>query len=153
MTESQKQFIEWLNAKDPMILRLAKKRYDIKLQRAGVNGLAGLGEDAPAKKPSFWETLAETAKSVLPSLVTMPLQKKILDIQIKRADQGLPPLDAAQYVAPIKIQADVSPETEKALTRVAQESTKTGVSEIAKRVAPYAIPAVIAWAVFRSKKK
>lgn len=148
MTPAQTQFIKWLERKDPVLLNLAKKRQRIKLAKTGLNGL---GETA--EKVSFWQTLAETAKEVLPNVINMGTQKKILDIQLKRAEAGLPPLEAEQYIPPIRVAAEVSPETEAALTRVAQESTKTGVAEIARKTAPYAIPAIIAWILLGRKKK
>lgn len=149
MTPAQIKFIQWLERKDPVLLKLAKKRQGIKMDKS--RGLNGLG-DANQKTP-FWQTLAETAKEVLPSVINMSTQKKILDIQIKRAEAGLPPLEAEQYIPPIRVAAEVSPETEAALTRVAQESTKTGIAEVTRKVAPYALPAIFAWILLGRKKK
>lgn len=168
MTPAQKQLIEWIRHRDPALLNLAKKRQRFlearKMRSRSMSarsrmrrhrrrgGLHGLGEDTQQKVP-FWQTLVETAKEVLPSVISMGTQKKILDIQIKRAEAGLPPLNAEQYIPPIKVAAEVSPETEAALTRVAQESTKTGIAEIGRKVAPFAIPAAILWVLLGRKKK
>lgn len=156
MEQPKKDFIMWLATRDPMLLRLARKRQAIKIQQAKMAATPTLGAaelQTGVVQPNFWNTLVETARDVLPTVVSMPLQKKILDVQIKRAEQGMPPLDAAQYVAPIKVQAEISPESEKALTRIAQDSTKTGIGEIASRLAPYAIPAAILAVLLGRRKK
>ena len=169
MTPAQKHLIEWLKHRDPALLNLAKKRHRVlnarKMRSRSMSarrrmsrprrrgGLHGLGEDIQQQQVPFWQTLVETAKEVLPSVISMGTQKKILDIQIKRAEAGLPPLNAEQYIPPIKVAAEVSPETEAALTRVAQESTKTGIAEIGRKVAPFAIPAAILWVLLGRKKK
>lgn len=148
LTPSQLKTIEWIRVNDPFLYQLAQKRFEIKREK----GMAGLGEVVAPNK-SFWNTLAETAQSVLPAVINMPAQKKVLDIQMKRAEQGLPPIDAAAYIPPIKFSADISEDTENALTRIAQESTKTGVAEILKKVAPYAVPAVLLMILLGRKKK
>ena len=59
------------------------------------------------------ETLLQTALRLIPTLVTANSQRQLLNTQLQRAQQGLPPLDASQYGLGVTV--GVSPSTQTAL--------------------------------------
>lgn len=59
---------------------------------------------------SWYDSLARA----LPIVAATVQQKEILDIQVQRAKQGLPPLDASQYAAGVNV--GLSPETTRLVT-------------------------------------
>ena len=120
---AKKQFIKWFKRREPFLFNVAKHRFN--LRNPGLNGnmeMAGISE--------IFTGIVDTVKNVAPSLIQLSSQKKILDMQIKRAEQGLPPLDAAQYSPTIKVEAAISPESEEAAKRIAIETSKQGISEL-----------------------
>lgn len=121
---AKKQFIKWFKQREPFLFNVAKHRF--KLRRPGLHGndmeMAGISE--------IFTGIVDTVKNVAPSLIQLSSQKKILDMQIKRAEQGLPPLDASQYSPTIKVEAAISPESEEAAKRIALETTRQGASEL-----------------------
>ena len=54
------------------------------------------------------ETWLDTLQRVLPTIVTSYQQKQLLDVQIDRAKQGLPPLDVSQYAPGVRVGVDSS---------------------------------------------
>lgn len=57
------------------------------------------------------ETWTDTLKRSLPIIAATYQQKQILDVQMDRAKQGLPPLDASQYGVGVNV--GLSPEVMK----------------------------------------
>lgn len=92
---------------------------------AGPPGLGGLIQDpiriysdelgalpgpqiATPKPTTSW---ADKLFSIAGGLVGIYQQKKVMDLQIKRAEQGLPPLDISQITPPtVSVQVDLPPE-------------------------------------------
>jgi hypothetical protein len=71
----------------------------------------GYGLSAAADESVPWYTqILTTAKESIPALVQAQAQKKILALQLKRAQQGLPPLKTEDITPTMKIQAGASPE-------------------------------------------
>lgn len=122
--KSKKLFARWVQANDPFLFEVAKARYDLE---QGEN-LAGFSD--------FFTSLTDTVKNVAPSLINLQSQKKILDIQLKRANQGLPPLDTAQYSPVIRVAPEITPETQRAAQQIAQQTVATGAQ---KMIVPMAL--------------
>jgi len=58
---------------------------------------------------NWYDSLAK----LLPALTATYQQKQILDVQVERAKQGLPPLNATQFSAGVNV--GIAPETQKML--------------------------------------
>jgi hypothetical protein len=114
---SKRQFALWLKKHDPFLYRVAEKKYRLK-QSGQLSGVADLFNK------DFFSTIADTVKTVAPSIFQIQSQKKILDVQLKRAEQGLPPLQAADYAPTIKVAAEITPEMEAAAGRIATQSVR-----------------------------
>lgn len=87
----ERQFIAWLDKTHPQVA----KRTAEELARSHVMG--DLGDDLFSK-------ITDTIQKVVPSLAQAKAQKKVIDLQLSRAKQGLPPLDAAQYSPGVQVQ-------------------------------------------------
>lgn len=62
-------------------------------------GISSLVDDAQGPNESWMTALAR----LLPAVAATYQQKQILDIQVQRAQQGLPPLNASQYAAGFQV--------------------------------------------------
>jgi len=58
---------------------------------------------------SFWQKFIEGAAAIGTSYLTLKNQKDILALNIERAKQGLPPVDAATTAPVIRTQVDIDP--------------------------------------------
>lgn len=117
--QAKRQFAIWVKRNDPFLYKIAEKRYAM-LKRKN-SSLSGVGDFL---NKDFFGTLADTIKTVAPSIFQIQSQKKILDVQLERAKQGLPPLQAADYSPTIKVAAEITPEMEAAASRVAVQSVR-----------------------------
>jgi hypothetical protein len=85
---------------------------------AGLSGLRGLGQDQTASTtdtttpPStdWGQTLSSFVSQVLGPLASAYQQKQIIDVNIKRAEQGLQPLDVSQIAPTVNV--GVSPQVQ-----------------------------------------
>lgn len=131
---SKAAFLQWLQDNDPFIFEVVKKR-------AGIDG--GLGLDWGG----LFTTAVNTIKDIAPAVISAQGQKKILDLQIERARQNLPPLDTTNYMPTVKIAADITPENEAAAVRIAQQTA----NDAAQKMKPYFLAALAAGAYFMIK--
>ncbi len=58
----------------------------------------------------------DAASTIAPAYLQFQQQKEILDMQLERAKQGLPPLETAYLAPTIRIQPELSPEARQAVT-------------------------------------
>lgn len=119
-TLAQKQFEKWVSNNDPFLYEIALKKYELENKELA----GGVGD--------FFSSLVDTVKKVAPTIITYKGQKKILDVQIQRAKNGLPPLQADQYTPTVKVQAELTPENERAAQRIAINTAKEGVKDMQK---------------------
>lgn len=78
---------------------------------------AGLGSIA-AGAPSLVDKATSIANAVLP-FIQLEAQRKLLKVQVKRAEQGLPPLDTTNIDVPAaRAEVDVGPGTRSMVTKV-----------------------------------
>lgn len=124
MNKAQKQFVMWVKDNDPFLFAIAQKRMRI----ANGENLGGFLDAATG----IFENVVDTVKNVAPSLIQYRSQKKILDLQLERARQNLPPLDAAAYTPTVKVQAELTPENERAAQRIAINTAKEGIQGMQK---------------------
>ena len=84
MTKNQIAFVQWFKQNDPFLYEVALKRGEIESQ-----GVGGWGD--------IFKNITDTIKDVVPKLVETRNSKKILDAQLKRAQNNLPPLVIKDY--------------------------------------------------------
>lgn len=77
-----------------------------------------------------FNNIVTTVKDAVPAYLSAKQQKEIMDMQLERAKQGLPPADISNYTPSIKVEPNINPETEKAITRVASETLTTGFKKL-----------------------
>lgn len=129
--QSKMQFLKWLEKRDPAVFDLAMKRFQIKQGETALHGMGAINWGSIGENiTGFFNTAAETVKNVLPTVIQYKAQSKVLDSQLKRAEQGLPPLNVADYSPVMTINPRIDPASEAALTRIAVQSTSTGVEKI-----------------------
>lgn len=125
---SRRQFAKWLKKRDPFMYRLAIKRHQLssgkKIRQKGLSGY-----DVDEGMSGVWDSIADTIKQIAPTIAQYPYQKKMLNLQLKRAEQGLPPIDTAQYAPAIKIAPQITPESEAAITRMAKDTLGAGLKK------------------------
>lgn len=125
-----KGFIGWLEATHPKVFdRVAVSNSNfvtgqLSLRNSAQN-LTGLAGDdnspaqtvtAPPPAPSMIQQFVTSVAAAASALLPLAQQQKILKLQLKRAEAGLPPLDVGAYVDPNQgINVGVTPATQKTL--------------------------------------
>ena len=125
--------IEWVKRHDPKVYDLAAKRHALSQGKAAIFGLSGAyAEDYVAMNgiADFFKTLTDTVANVLPQAIQYKTQSQILKAQLQRGAQGLPPLEVGDYSPVFRVAPDFSPESEAALTRMAIQTTGSGLTKI-----------------------
>jgi len=129
--------INWVRDNDPKLYELAVKRHALQQGDTAIYGLEGYEADefvALNGIADFFKSLSTTVQNVLPQAIQYKTQKDILKAQLKRGEQGLPPLEVADYSPVFRVAPDFTPESEAALTRMAIQTTGSGI----KQILPYA---------------
>lgn len=86
--ENSEKFLVWLKNTDPFLFAVAKRAQQLKDQNVSL-GLGGIAD--------FLSTAISTVTSIAPKVMEYQQTKKLLDVQIARAKQNMPPLDTSQY--------------------------------------------------------
>ena len=94
------KFLAWVKNKYPKIYRAA-------LLKAGNRGLSGLGQETE----SWWDKIVTGIQEVIPAALQYKQQKDLMNMQLQRAQAGLPPANVADYTPVLKIQTELAPET------------------------------------------
>lgn len=121
MSAAKKQFLHWLRENDPYLYNVARYKH------ANEGGLGTVVN--PQGTSSFFSSVVDTVKKLGTSVLQYKSQKKILDLQLKRAEQNLPPIDASMYTPTVKVEAAVTPEMEQQARRVGIDLVKQGAQE------------------------
>lgn len=97
----------------PFAAALRRRRGPIALH-AGL-GAAPVTTSAPATAPapSWTDALKTSLTAAIPALSQAYQQKKLFNLQMQRAQQGLPPLEVEQYTPPMRVQAGVDTGTQR----------------------------------------
>ncbi len=103
-SKSQKEFLSWLRRSNPAVYAGAKRRAD-----------AAMGLGAADTSINWWDSFISGAKELVPVIVQARSQKNILDVQLRRAEQGLSPLNTSQIAPTVQVQAGISPELKRLL--------------------------------------
>ena len=124
------QFLTWLKRTSPMTFQHALKvaetaKSHFVAQSGNPRALSGLGEntDGTVSTKTWWQSLAEGITQAGTAYLAYKGQKANIDLNLQRAQQGLPPIDYSRYTAPtVRTQVDVSPEI---LARLREGGTNT----------------------------
>jgi hypothetical protein len=121
------QFATWLKNTNPELFAAALEHAEKwRKQWASTSGdpgaLSGLGADS--EPASFWSKFSEGLTSLATGVLAYKTQKQILDANIQRADQGLPPIDMAAGAPVVRTQIDISPEIAARLQESGMEAVK-----------------------------
>jgi len=137
---AQQMFVTWLEKRDPF-LHKASRRVAV-MRKQNLNGMGAIDWGG------LFTSAVDTIKTALPTYLQTKQQKQIMDVQINRAKQGLPPLDAAQYVAPIRIEPTINADTEAGINRVATQTVSSGVQKL---IIPIGL-GLLAWMLLRKRR-
>ena len=97
--QSRIDFAQWLKNEHPAIFTRAVKA-------ANTNGTLGaLGEGE-----SFWSKFTKAAAGLGTTYLALKNQRDVMKINLARAQQGQPPIDAATSAPVVRTQVDMSPE-------------------------------------------
>lgn len=125
--KAKQDFLNWARRKHPMVVLTS---LEVEKRRSG-----GVGAWTDVITSMF-----STVKEVAPDLLKIDAQRRIFNAQLKRAEQGLPPLDVEQYSPTVKVSADITPE----MTSAAKE---VGFDIVSKSIDKYKTGFLIAGAV------
>lgn len=152
-TIAQRQVAKWIRHNDGAVFNLAVKRHALKKGKKAIFGLSGVEEDSITELSGFsdfFTTLTQTVKEVIPTVVQYRTSNKILEAQLKRGEQGLPPLNVQDYSPVLRVSPTFDPQSEAALTRVA---TQTAGSTIQRFALPIALGAGALFLLLRKKRR
>lgn len=92
----------WLRRAQPVLYRAAEK--------AAAKGTSRLGQatttEAATAAPTFWQRLVSSVTELAPQYLQYQAQKDLLEVQLQRASQGLPPLDPTSYAPAVQVSID-----------------------------------------------
>lgn len=121
---AKQAYLLWVKENDPFVYKIALERYKAQRQQ-------GLGTTQPQpESEGFFKSMIDTVKNVVPAVMGYKQQKKIMDLQIERAKQGKPPINAGEYAPVVKVDAAISPESEQAAKRIAHETLQRGIGSM-----------------------
>lgn len=115
--QSRAQFLEWLKETHPNLFRGALKYAETwregEADRQGNPGtISGLGQtQAGTVEPtSFWGKLSEGITALGTAYLGYKGQKNVLEMNLQRAQMGLPPIDPATGAPTVRTSVSLSPE-------------------------------------------
>jgi hypothetical protein len=79
----------------------------------------GATDSTPAPTTSFSDTIANTIKTLANGILPILGQQKILNVQLDRAQKGLPPLDTTGYVDNTGLNVGLTSSTQKTFLMIA----------------------------------
>jgi len=116
--QARLQFVTWLRKTHPEIYRAAMASTEAWRRKSAARTgnaatLEGLGQTTKGgavEEQSFWQKLGGTLTTIGTTYLTYKTQKDAMEINLGRAEQGLPPIDTS-YAAPVvRTQIEISPE-------------------------------------------
>lgn len=116
VTTARLQFATWLKRENPELFRRAMAMAE--------RQTPALGDTAPVAAPSFWSKFADSLTNLATAAFALKSQKAILQTNIQRAQQGLPPVSMEQGAPVVRTQIDVTPEVATRLQESAAEGTR-----------------------------
>jgi len=111
-TAARVQFADWLKTEHPELFRKA-------VAAASKSELGQETTQQPTK--SFWQKFSEAAAGLGTTYLSLKNQRDAMKMNLERAKQGLPPIDAATAAPVVRTQVDVSPQLAQKLVDTAGE--------------------------------
>jgi len=109
------EFAQWLKNNHPAIFNKAVRA------AASKNPNVRLGATDAEPTKSFWTKFTEAAAGLGTTFLSLKNQRDAMKLNLARAQQGLPPIDAATSAPVIRTQVDMSPELTSRLVSTAGE--------------------------------
>jgi hypothetical protein len=106
--ESRNQFYDWLQRRHPRVMD--------RVMGFGYGTLADATPAAAAPDAPWYETLAVGLSKAAPNLITAKAQYDLIKVNMKRSQQGLPPIDSASVAPTVRVQTDLPPEVKQTNT-------------------------------------
>lgn len=103
--ESKKQLVVWVKEKFPSLYQEALRKVNRRKRKSG--GMGGIGD--------FFGDMFSSIKDLAPTVLQLKQQKALMKMQLKRAQQGLPPANVKDYTPVLRTQIDVGKDTRKAI--------------------------------------
>jgi len=100
--KSRIEFAQWLKNTHPQIFNRA-----VAVAENQTATLEGLGEEP---KESFWSKFTKAAAGLGTTYLALKNQRDVMKLNLERAQQGQPPIDAATSAPVVRTQVDMSPE-------------------------------------------
>lgn len=122
---SKKQFIQWLNKNHPDLLSRAIRAANLQRSDLQLNGFGNVGD---ADDTPWYDRIMNAAEKIVPVWAGYEQQKRMIELNEKRAKQGLPPM---QEPPTIRIQGEAGPET--------RHAVQAGIKEAAGQYMPLLI--------------
>lgn len=147
-TQAKKDTLLWFKKNEPYIYRVAMRKMEI--DQGGELGAIEWGAIGSSIGKAF-NSLTTTVSNLAPQYLQFQQQKKVMDMQLKRAQQGLPPANIQDYAPVVKLEPSITPETEAAITRSAVQVTNSA----AQKMLPFLIGGGLlgAFLLFRKKSR
>ena len=129
------QFADWLAENHPDIYSQAISTMDQATAQLGQWNLFSDTQSTQTATPkvetkSGWETFADTVSKLGTAYLGYRQQKELIDINVERAKQGMPPIDAAQMAPVVRTQIGIDPETASRIASSAGEKMNVGLLAI-----------------------
>lgn len=97
MNTNQRKYVEFIKAKFPALYARAMAEVARQQRVAGIGELSG-----------FLDTFTQAVEKLTPVVVQAKAQKDLLKVQMDRARQNLPPLEASQYAPAMRVEVQPS---------------------------------------------
>lgn len=107
------QFIAWLQENEPELYAEALRRL----------GIGSMGQTTAEEKPPLWERIT----GILTGLYSAKAQADLVETNIKRAEQNLPPIDPVSVAPVVRTQVTMTPEMAADLKLGTQTALKYGL--------------------------
>lgn len=101
---NQQRFVQMIRKTHPRLYAIAKARVGEPPTGAGLGQITKNGTTETAS--SWFSRLTDTLTTLAPTYLQYKSQKELLEIQLQRAQEGLPPLETSQYAPAVQIGLD-----------------------------------------------
>ena len=121
------QFVDWLKELNPSFAEAVIQYAEQKTGGISAPGLGQIVGPPESGGGSFWEKIVEGAASLGITYLTLKNQRDAMQINLDRAQVGLPPIDVATSAPVIRTQVDIDPELAAKLASNVGSSINTGM--------------------------
>lgn len=119
VTQARLQFLSWLQEKHPALFEAAIVQADKTTPVAATLGQNGAEVQQAANDPGFWDRLQNAAIGLGTTYLTLKNQRDAMQLNLERARQGLPPIDAGVTAPVIRTEIDLPPDVVDRVTQSA----------------------------------